>query len=331
MSTKTRRPIAMSTPKKQAPKTPSRRDATSRQALLDNYDLEVSHRTATKRAELGSVLSTFLSLAEAEILRIPRDLRTMTLGELEECWAGNFADTSRRLAEKRFERMVPSTDEDAVLAAAKRKRDVQSPLPLEKTSKTARTKKPAAAPKRRTKKAAKTPLPAATGVSTLPQDHEFNPHLPKTPARAPRRNESFFSQNGSPVNPELESESEREDELPDPAAMEAAAERASELGSQASRGTMRSKASSKRAPSLVFRQSLAPTFAEEPPNAGLVGIPLSDGRTLTFNPLELSPGRIDDELESGGLGNKEKVGVKKLVQEEVFRSLTERMERWKAL
>ncbi len=40
MSTKTRRPVAMSTPKKQVPKTPSRREAASRQAVLDNYDLE---------------------------------------------------------------------------------------------------------------------------------------------------------------------------------------------------------------------------------------------------------------------------------------------------
>lgn len=80
----------------------------------------VSHRTATKRAELDSMLSTFLAVVEAEILKIPRDMRTMTLGELDECWAGNFADTSRRLAEKRFERTAPSTDEDSVLAAAKR-------------------------------------------------------------------------------------------------------------------------------------------------------------------------------------------------------------------
>ncbi|CAK9785056.1 hypothetical protein CC85DRAFT_287003 [Cutaneotrichosporon oleaginosum] len=325
MSTKIRRPVAMSTPKKQVPKTPSRRDA-SRQAVLDNYELEVSHRTSTKRAELDSMLSTFLSLVEAEILRIPRDLRTMTLGELDECWAGNFADTSRRLAEKRFERTAPSTDEQSVLAAAKRKREGQSPLPSEKTTKSARTKKPVPAPKRRTKKAAKTPLPPATSASTLPQDHEFNPQLPQTPAgRAPRRNESFFSQNGSPVNPELESESEHDDELPDPAAMEEAAERASERASQSSRATTQSK--SKRAPSLIFRQSLAPALVDD----ALVDIPLSDGRTITFNPLALSPGRIDDELENGGLGSKEKASVKKLVQDEVFRSLTQRMERWKAL
>jgi hypothetical protein len=110
--------------------------------------------------------------------------------------------------------------------------------------------------------------------------------------------------------------------------MEAAAERAS----QASRSTtVRSKASSKRAPSLIFRQSLAPTLVNESQDGSLVDIPLSDGRTITFNPLALSPGRIDDELESGGLGNREKASVKKLVQDEVFRSLTERMERWKAL
>lgn len=80
----------------------------------------MSHRTATKRAELDSMLSTFLAVVEAEILKIPRDMRTMTLGELESHWAGSFAETSRALAEKRFERIAPATDEEAVLAAAKR-------------------------------------------------------------------------------------------------------------------------------------------------------------------------------------------------------------------
>lgn len=107
--------------------------------------------------------------------------------------------------------------------------------------------------------------------------------------------------------------------------MEAAAERSS----QTSR-TKASKEGLKRAPSLMFRQSLAPATASDDEKA-LVDIPLSDGRIITFNPLALSPGRIDDELEHGGLENKEKATVKKLVQDEVFRSLTERMERWKAL
>lgn len=72
------------------------------------------------RANLDAMLSTFLATVEAEILKIPRDMRSMTLGELDTCWAGNFADTSRALAEKRFQRNAPATDQEAVLAAAKR-------------------------------------------------------------------------------------------------------------------------------------------------------------------------------------------------------------------
>lgn len=112
--------------------------------------------------------------------------------------------------------------------------------------------------------------------------------------------------------------------------MEAAAERSMSQASRASKPAAKGNGKAKRAPSLVFRQSLAPTSLSDDDKA-LVDIPLSDGRMLTFNPLALSPGRIDDELEVGGLGNKEKASVKKLVQDEVFRSLTQRMERWKAL
>lgn len=119
--------------------------------------------------------------------------------------------------------------------------------------------------------------------------------------------------------------------------MEAAAERSMSASISASQASQsRSKpsrsAKAKRAPSLVFRQSLGggahPLSDDE---RALVDIPLSDGRTITFNPLALSPGRIDDELEHGGLGEKEKATVKKLVQEEALRSITERFERWKAL
>lgn len=72
------------------------------------------------RAHLDAALGAFLALVDAEVLKIPRAMRTMTLGELESCWAGNFADTSRALAEKRFESTHPDRDQAAVLAAAKR-------------------------------------------------------------------------------------------------------------------------------------------------------------------------------------------------------------------
>lgn len=60
-------------------------------------------------------------------------------------------------------------------------------------------------------------------------------------------------------------------------------------------------------------------------------IPLSDGRTLSFNPLSLSPGRMDGEMEEGGLSETEKERVKAKVREEVVKTLTEQMERWKVI
>lgn len=189
-----------------------------------------------------------------------------------------------------------------------------------------------AAGKRRTTakksiKTAKTALPAATGKSTLPQDHVFNPHLPKTPKpRAPRRNESFFSAAGSPVDVNAEhtdSEgSSDSDELPDPEVMERRA--LSQSGSQRS-ASARSKG--KRAPSLLFRQGAAEADAESTE----ISITLSDGRTMTFDPTRAEPGQIDAELAESGLDDEEKRRVKVRLQEEVVRALTARMAEWSAL
>ena len=61
----------------------------------------------------------------------------------------------------------------------------------------------------------------------------------------------------------------------------------------------------------------------------LATIPLSDGRILSFNPLDLSPGRMNGEMDEGGLSESEKELVKTKVREEVVKTLTEQMERWK--
>jgi hypothetical protein len=192
----------------------------------------------------------------------------------------------------------------------------------------------------------------------LPQNHIFNPLLPTTPgfARRPRRNESFFSANGSPIvilgsaeSPSSDAlaneagsddritDDSDDDDLPDPEAMEA------KLLAQRATTPPDSKPSRrpKRAPSLFFRQSIAPndlvardTVGEDdgpPLEPELASIPLSDGRTVTFNPLDLSPGRIDAEMEQGGLGENEKVRVKSKVKDAVFQALTAKMEKWKVL
>ncbi|KAL7423240.1 hypothetical protein Q5752_002540 [Cryptotrichosporon argae] len=217
MSTKIRRPVALATPSKAKSST-----AAHKQAVLDNFDLEVSHRTRAMRAHLASALASFLSLADSELVRLPLDMRALTLGELEAVWAGGLGETARRIAQRRFERAHPDVDEAQVradAAAGKRKRGAQTPL-LDspgRSTKNARTQKPAplaAGPNSRARKtptskrtkqagpaASVAPSPAYSSRSGLPQDHIFNPLLPNTPRhpRPPRRNESILSLNGSPL------------------------------------------------------------------------------------------------------------------------------------
>lgn len=123
------------------------------------------------RAQLDSALAAFLALVDADLLKIPRAMRSMTLGELESCWAGSFADTSRAIAQRQFDATAPNTDEAAVIAAAKRKRDSPS-----RSTKNARSKPLPALPKTRRKAKAKQALPAATG------ERVSRVHIALTPA-----------------------------------------------------------------------------------------------------------------------------------------------------
>ena len=87
----------------------------------------------------------------------------------------------------------------------------------------------------------------------------------------------------------------------------------------------------KRAPSLLFRpQPLVPVKTDEVgEEVALATIALSDGRTLSFNPLSLSPNRMNGEMDEGGLSETEKELIKAKVREEVVKTLTEQMARWK--
>jgi len=170
-------------------------------------------------------------------------------------------------------------------------------------------------------------------LQCLPQNHIFNPLLPTTPSfpRQARRHESLLSLKGSPIavpgSPSHSPCPSDESDLPDPEALEREilAKSTTEAISKPSRKT-------KRAPSLMFLQSLAPpSLAGKVDDAVLATIPLSDGRTLSFNPLSLSPGRMDGEMEEGGLSETEKERVKAKVREEVVKTLTEQMERWKVI
>ncbi|KAK1925385.1 hypothetical protein DB88DRAFT_483752 [Papiliotrema laurentii] len=374
MATKVQRAVAMSTPPRSA-KPRSVYSEQEKRSLLENYDLEVEDKTRAFNSALAATLSSFMLRQEAEILKIPRDLRSMTLGQLEAQWGGSWAGTVQRIAREKMEereREEAAQREKARLeeeAKGKRKRAEDEASASSRTSKNARkdasgsnAKIPLSASKRRLTSKTPRSKPIASGSSSgpsgLPQNHIFNPLLPTTPgfARRPRRNESFFSANGSPIvilgsaeSPSSDAlaneaasddritDDSDDDDLPDPEAME------TKLLAQRATTPPDSKPSRrpKRAPSLFFRQSIAPndlvardTVGEDdgpPLEPELASIPLSDGRTVTFNPLDLSPGRIDAEMEQGGLGENEKVRVKSKVKDAVFQALTAKMEKWKVL
>ncbi|ORY31366.1 hypothetical protein BCR39DRAFT_90112 [Naematelia encephala] len=390
MSTKTRRPVALATPPR---KVISRYTQAEKESLLDNYDLEVADKTRAFHIQLGVSLQAFLLRQETELMRLPRELRGMTLSDLEDKWGGSWSGTVQRIARERMEREEGARrraeEEAAAVAAAeeenddvvkgKRKRGtgatIQSPerkknarrdsaqTPSTNRSKSSKARKPRS-------KASQTP---SKGPSTLPQNHIFNPILPPiTPgyARQARMNEITFSANGSPIVlppnkgqgtatntntskskskgigigavspispsrplpplPALsDSDSDSELDLPDPAELEAKllARQSTSTASQPSRKP-------KRAPSIIFRHApLAPIPAPAPtPSAStepISTIPLSDGRTIAFNPLQMDPKVIDEELEQGGLSGEEKELVRKKVREEVVHRLAGMMELWK--
>lgn len=48
-------------------------------------------------------MSSFLLRQDAEILKIPRDLRSMTLKDLEDKWGGSWSGTVQRIARAKIE------------------------------------------------------------------------------------------------------------------------------------------------------------------------------------------------------------------------------------
>lgn len=99
----------------------------------------------------------------------------------------------------------------------------------------------------------------------------------------------------------------------------------------------------KRAPSLLFRQSIggAPATPAKAPQKGkgrgtrestadadLVDLELSDGRTISFNPMAVSPGRIQEELDTGGVSKDEQERVQARIKEEAMSALLSSMKKW---
>ncbi|OWZ47106.1 hypothetical protein C356_02880 [Cryptococcus neoformans c45] len=371
--------VTLSTPLPLSKRSRSAFSEAERQGLLQNFDLEVQDKLQYFRSMLKQTLDSFSLRGETEILSIPRELRTMTLGELEEKWGGGWAGTFHRIKTERFEVEEKEREEreemgrgEAVKGKRKRNmatssranspaRSIKNPrreapgghrnAPSRTTSSTAAARAKPAAMSKRTGKA----IVASSSISSsgLPQDHIFNPALPPTPFRStcagsPTRpspiskmthsyccSRELSDNSGSIISVNKDSlEGNEEDDLPDPQAMEARLLSQPEVKSPASKSRSRKK----RGPSLIFHQSLgagAKLISTPEPSRSLdsdeplATIQLSDGRKISFNPFSLTPGRVERELEEGGVSKEEKVRVQNEVHAEVVKSLQARMEKWK--
>jgi len=63
----------------------------------------VADKTRNFRDSLSARLKSFQVRQETELLRIPRELRNMTLGEFEGKWGGSWAGTLMRLKRDEME------------------------------------------------------------------------------------------------------------------------------------------------------------------------------------------------------------------------------------
>ncbi|WVW84571.1 hypothetical protein I302_106605 [Kwoniella bestiolae CBS 10118] len=385
-STKTRRPpptnVVMSTPPPQS-RSKSMYSEVEKQGLLANFDIEVADKTLYFRSILSRTLASFRMREESEILSIPRELRGMTLGELESKWGGGWAGTLQKIRRESFEKKEKVREEkeekereEVVKGKRKRngtatadnsperggknpRRDAPTPSSTRKAQPPSSTTRSRATTAAANKKGKNAVASSSKGPSSLPQNHIFNPSLPPTPLFASRSNpnrpltsplsKSSTSAKSKPTTSsshppsdqctshseeeeEEEEEDEDDDDLPNPEEIEA---KILSSKTPSSKSSSSSRLKKKRGPSLIFRQSLAPNTVmnrkEEEDGEPLSHVNLSDGRVISFNPFNLTPGRVERELNEGdgGLSKDEKKKVQEKINEQVIKSLRERMERWK--
>ncbi|KAJ9101806.1 hypothetical protein QFC21_003145 [Naganishia friedmannii] len=77
--------------------------AAEKQSMLDNLDLEVNDRTKSFRSHLDDLLTSFEIRQESAIMCIPKNLRNLSMKEMNELWGGDWSATLRKLAEKTLE------------------------------------------------------------------------------------------------------------------------------------------------------------------------------------------------------------------------------------
>lgn len=71
----------------------------------------MADKTRSFKASLEISLQAFLIRQESEIMRLPREMRTMTLGELEGKWGGSWAGTLQRIAREKIEVRLKEEEE----------------------------------------------------------------------------------------------------------------------------------------------------------------------------------------------------------------------------
>ncbi|KEP51076.1 Nbl1/borealin family, amino-terminal protein [Rhizoctonia solani 123E] len=84
--------------------------------LLENFDLEIADRVARMRANVTDILERFLIRQENEVTRIPRALRSLTIGDFADKYNGSISECLQGMAQARLE-SAQETD----LAGGKRK------------------------------------------------------------------------------------------------------------------------------------------------------------------------------------------------------------------
>ncbi|KAJ9117010.1 hypothetical protein QFC22_004668 [Naganishia vaughanmartiniae] len=77
--------------------------AAEKKSMLDNLDLEVNDRTKSFRSHLDDLLTSFEIRQESAIMCIPKNLRNLSMKEMNELWGGDWSTTLRKLAEKTLE------------------------------------------------------------------------------------------------------------------------------------------------------------------------------------------------------------------------------------
>ncbi|KAG8762360.1 hypothetical protein FRC11_009663 [Ceratobasidium sp. 423] len=83
--------------------------------LLENFDLEIADRVARMRTNVTDILERFLIRQENEVTRIPRALRSLTIGEFADKYNGSISECLQGMAQARLD------TQDADLAGGKRK------------------------------------------------------------------------------------------------------------------------------------------------------------------------------------------------------------------